>query len=207
VGGALDGDTETGAVEFGMSSGEGSERDVIRGAQTGDERLYRELVGRYVRPALAVAWEFTNTLEDAEDVVQETFLRVVQALDRFDPDRPFGPWFFTILRNVARNAAGRRALRLHAALEEVESQESARDTRPTPDELTEHLELQARVDLELASLPDMQRTCFRLCVLEGLSSGEVAEALGVHDATVRTHVYRARQAMRTAILPFVEEER
>jgi DNA-directed RNA polymerase specialized sigma24 family protein len=53
----------------------------------------------------------------------------------------------------------------------------------------------------------MQRTCFRLCLLEGLSSSEVAEALNVNDATVRTHVYRARQAMRMAILPFVEETR
>jgi RNA polymerase sigma-70 factor (ECF subfamily) len=188
-----------------MSSGERSERDVIRGAQAGDERMYRELVGRYVRPAMAVAWEFTDTLEDAEDVVQEAFLRVVQALDRFDPDRPFAPWFFTILRNVARNAAGRRALRLHAALEDVEGNESARDARPTPDELTEHLQLQARVDLELASLPDMQRTCFRLCVLEGFSSSEAAAALDLNDATVRTHVYRARRAMRTAMLPFMEE--
>ncbi|HEX9705706.1 MAG TPA: sigma-70 family RNA polymerase sigma factor [Gemmatimonadales bacterium] len=184
-----------------MASGELSERDVIRGAQAGDERMYRELVSRYVRPALAVAWEFTDALDDAEDLVQEAFRRVANALDRFDADRPFAPWFFTILRNVARSAAGERALRLHAALDE-----SAPDEGPTPEDLVEHLELQARVDLQLESLPDMQRVCFRLCVLEGLSSREVAEALGVSDATVRTHVYRARQAMRKAILPFVEEE-
>jgi RNA polymerase sigma-70 factor (ECF subfamily) len=98
-------------------------------------------------------------------------------------------------------------MRFHAALAEAEGEEAARDTRPTPDELADYLELQARVDLELASLPDMQRTCFRLCLLEGLSSSEVAEALNVNDATVRTHVYRARQAMRMAILPFVEETR
>ena len=77
----------------------------------------------------------------------------------------------------------------------------------TAEEVVEHLELQARVDVQLESLPDMQRACFRLCVLEGLSSREVAEALGVSDATVRTHVYRARQTMRKGILPFVEEER
>lgn len=77
---------------------------------------------------------------------------------------------------------------------------------PTPEELVEYLELQARVDLQLESLPDMQRVCFRLCALEGLSSTKVAVALGVSDATVRTHVYRARQAMRKAILPLVLEE-
>lgn len=184
-----------------MVSGELSERDVIRGAQAGDERMYRELVSRYVRPALAVAWEFAEALDDAEDLVQEAFRRVVDALHRFDADRPFAPWFFTILRNVARNAAGERALRLSAALED-----SVPDEGPTPEELVEYLELQARVDLQLESLPDMQRACFRLCALEGFSSREVAEALGVSDATVRTHVYRARQAIGKAILPFVEEE-
>jgi len=190
-----------GLIGFDMGSGELSERDVIRGAQAGDERMYRELVTRYVRPALAVAWEFTDALDDAEDLVQEAFRRVVNALQRFDADRPFAPWFFTILRNVARTAAGQRAVRLQAALEE-----SLPDEAPTPEDLVEYLELQARVDLELESLPDMQRACFRLCVLEGLSSVEVAVALGVSDATVRTHVYRGRQAMRKAMLPFVEEE-
>src|SRR3989442_16012735 len=67
---------ETGAGSFRMASGELRERDVIRGAQAGDERMYRELVSRYVRPALAVAWEFTDGLDDAEDLVQEAFRRV-----------------------------------------------------------------------------------------------------------------------------------
>src|SRR6266511_5113144 len=129
---------ETGAVGFRMASGELSERDVIRGAQTGDECMYRELVSRYIRPALAVAWEFTDTLDDAEDLVQEAFRRVVDALHRFEASRPFAPWFFTILRNVARNAAGKRALRLHAALDDRIS-----DAGQSAEEVVEYLELQA----------------------------------------------------------------
>src|SRR5712691_8191010 len=185
-----------------MASGELPERDVICGAQAGDERMYRELVSRYVRPALAVAWEFTDTVDDAADLVQEAFHRVVDALHRFETGRLFAPWFFTILRNVARNAAGKRALRLHAALDERISDEGQ-----SAEEVVEYLDLQARVDTQLELLTDMQRACFRLCVLEGFSSTEASEALGVSDVTVRTHVYRARQAMRKAILPFVEEEK
>ncbi|MGH2375575.1 MAG: RNA polymerase sigma factor [bacterium] len=176
------------------------ERDLIPGALAGDQQMYRELVSRYVRPAIAVAWEFTDTLEDAEDLVQEAFRRVVQALPRFDLDRPFAPWFFTILRNVARNAASASALRLHTSLED-----SVPDEALLPDELVDYLELETRVALQLDSLPDMQRACFRLCVLEGFSSQEVADALGVSDGTVRTHVHRARKAMQKAVLPFVEE--
>ncbi len=164
--------------------------------------MYRELVSRYLRQALAVAWEFTDTLEDAEDIVQEAFRRVVNTIHRFDAERPFAPWFFTILRNVARSGAMERARRLCAALDESEP-----DQAPTPDEVVEYLELQAKVDLELESLSGMQRACFRLCVLEGLSSNEVATALGVTDQTVRTHVFRARQSLRKAVLPHVEDSR
>src|SRR5262245_31343144 len=162
--------------------------------------MYRGLVSRYLRPALAVAWEFTNTLDDAEDVVQETFCRVVRALPRFDLERPFAPWFFTILRNVARNAAGARVFQLGTELDE-----STPDAVPTPAERVEYLDLATHVDAQLDVLPDMQRACFRLCVLEGFSSQEVAGALGVSDRTVRTHVFRARQALRKTVRPFVEE--
>jgi len=177
-----------------------TDQELVGRARTGDQRAFRHLVERTVRPALAVAWEFTDTLEDAEDMVQEAFRRVVGALDRFDTGRPFKPWFFTILRNVARSR-GRADSR--ALLQELS--EPMPDLEPSPLEQVEGLELQARVDMEMQNLPDMQRVCFRLCVLEGLTSGEVGEALGLADATVRTHVYRARQVMRAAVEPFAED--
>jgi RNA polymerase sigma-70 factor (ECF subfamily) len=177
-----------------------SDQELIRSALTGDQLAFRRLAERYIRPAMAVAWEFTETLEDAEDLVQEAFRRVVSALERFDTSRPFRPWFFTILRNLARNASGARARQLSFALDEA-----VPDEQPTPLDVVEKVELQARLDLELESLPEMQRVCFRLCALEGFASGEVAEALGLSDATVRTHVYRARNALRLAMEPFKEE--
>lgn len=178
-----------------------SDQELVRRALTGDELAYRHLVDRYVRPAMAVAWEFTETLEDAEDLVQEAFRRAVSALTSFDTSRPFRPWFFTILRNLARNAAGARAHRVCTALDETMP-----DEQPTPLDVVEKVELQARLDMELESLSEMQRVCFRLCALEGLSSAEVAEALGLSDATVRTHVYRARSVLRSSMEPFKEEK-
>lgn len=177
-----------------------TDQELVGRARKGDERAFRHLVERNVRPALAVAWEFTETLEDAEDIVQEAFRRAVKALDRFDTARSFKAWFFTILRNVARTKATAGHNGLLQALEET-----IPDLEPSPLEQVERLELQARVDLELENLPEMQRACFRLCVLEGFTSVEVSEALGLADATVRTHVYRARQVMRAAVQPFAEE--
>ncbi len=175
-------------------------RDLVRRAQNGDESAFRELVNRYLRTSLAIAWEFTDSREDAEDVVQETFRRVASSLDKFDVTRPFRPWFFTILRNAARDSRRSSAKDFFGTLEE-----SVPDEEPSAQDLVEWSELQARVDMELSSLSEMQRVCFRLCALEGLSSVEVADALNVNEATVRTHVFRARNTMRAAMEPFKEE--
>lgn len=177
-----------------------SDASLVARARAGDEDAFSHLVQRCLRPAMAVAWEFTETIEEAEDIVQDAFRRMVHGLDRFDTTRPFRPWFFTILRNVARNAAGARAVRLHDAIEH-----NVPSLEPSPLEQVERAELQARVDAELEALPEMQRVSFRLCVLEGMPVGEVADALGLSDATVRTHIYRARQSIRKAVGPFVDE--
>ena len=78
-----------------------------------DEQDFAHLVHRYLRKAMVVAMEYCDSLDDAEDVVQETFRRVAEGLSGFDRARPFDPWFFTILTNTARNAAKSRRVRAH----------------------------------------------------------------------------------------------
>src|SRR5262249_44072609 len=89
---------------------------LVRATLGGDEAAFARLGRQYLRKALAVALEYVGSPEDAEDVVQDTFRRVLENLDRYDRVRPFEPWFFTILRNTARNAAKRRRRRDHEAL-------------------------------------------------------------------------------------------
>src|SRR5687767_11718789 len=89
-----------------------SECDVstlARRARDGDQNAFEALVRRLVRPALAAAWELVETREDAEDIVQESFARTWKSLAQYDPERPFLPWFFTVLRNVARKSNRRDA--------------------------------------------------------------------------------------------------
>ena len=89
-----------------------TDEELARAAQGGDTDAYDVLVRRYLRPAMALAWQYTRRVEDAEDVVQEGFHRVVRALADYDHRRPFSAWFYTIVRNVARTAIskdGRRA--------------------------------------------------------------------------------------------------
>lgn len=163
-------------------------------AQGGDRHAFELLVRRLVRPALAAAWELVMTREDAEDVVQDAFVRAWQQLARYDSGRPFAPWFFTILRNIARNASRRdRRWDMTSLTDEVnvEGPDSAfGEAHGLPAREVE------RIHAALEELSPMQRACFRLTELEGFASAEAGAMLGVSDATVRVHTYRAKKALR-----------
>ena len=72
------------------------EAEIIRRCLTGDERAHRELMARYERPVFSVAMRMLRQREDAEDITQDTFVRMFRALERYDPSRPFAAWLFTI---------------------------------------------------------------------------------------------------------------
>jgi RNA polymerase sigma-70 factor, ECF subfamily len=164
---------------------------LVRASALGDERAFRLLVRRYLRKAMAIALTYMGTREDAEDVVQEAFRRVYQSLDRFDTRRAFQPWFFTILRNSARNA-------LHST--RARATEPLSDAHPgeVPDafDRARRLQLRRSIDEAVSQLPPMQKTCFELCVVEGFSSAEAASAVGLAESTVRVHVFKARQTLQ-----------
>lgn len=166
-------------------------------AQSGDQRAFGALVHRLVRPALAAAWEFVPTREDAEDVVQEAFVRTWRQIGRYDATRPFAPWFFTILRNVARNASRRdrrwNTVSFTDVVVDAHSPDSA-DTDPL-----DQMDVAGRIDDALDALSPMQRACFRLTEIEGFDSAEAGAMLGVSDATVRVHVHRARAVLRARL--------
>lgn len=180
--------------------GDVTDEALVRAALRGDDDAFARLVRRYMRRAMAVAVEYMATREDAEDVVQDAFGRVFERLDSFDHSRRFGPWFFTVLRNTARNALKSRRTRNHEALPDDHV-----SSAPGPLEDTRRLELRRRIDEAVDKLPAMQRTCFRLCLVEGLSAAEAASAVGVAESTVRVHVFRARQALQQLLSAWRDE--
>ncbi|MGH7471551.1 MAG: RNA polymerase sigma factor [Longimicrobiales bacterium] len=173
---------------------------LVRASLSGDDRAFAGLVRRYLRRALAVALEYAPTREDAEDIVQDTFRRVLENLDRYDTARSFQPWFFTILRNTARNAARQSHRRAHEAL----TAEHPAGT-PGPFQELRRRELRQRIADALDRLPSMQKTCFRLCLMEGLSSAEAAHAMGLAESTVRVHVFKARQKLQMLLAAWRDE--
>ena len=175
-------------------AGERTDEDLARAAKHGDAVAYDALARRYLRPAMALAWQYARSVEDAEDVVQDAFHRVVRSLAGYDDRRPFSAWFYAIVRNVARTAInkdGRRAALAPLTLLDTEP--------PAPIEVDPVTTGDAERAIE--ALAPMQQACVRLCEIEGFTSVEAARMLGIAEGTVRTHLHRARKQLQVVMDP------
>jgi RNA polymerase sigma-70 factor (ECF subfamily) len=169
-----------------------TDEELAQAAKRGESIAYDALVRRYLRPAMAVAWQYVRRVEDSEDIVQESFHRVVRALADYDDERPFGAWFYAIVRNVARTAVSKDSRR--AGLAPLSLLE---DDMPAPTVVDPGVV--GDIERAIESLAPMQQACVRLCDIEGFTSVEASQMLGVDDGTVRTHLHRARKQLRAAM--------
>lgn len=165
-----------------------------------DATAFDELVRRYLRRAFAVAYHVMHHREDAEDLVQETFITVLEQIDRFDAERAFAPWFFRILVNRGLNARKSRTVR---QTEQVPA--DAAGGEGPPDGVAERRELAARVRAAVDELPERQRLILRLSELEGFSSVEIADILDLSQGTVRWYLHEARNTLRITLAPLARE--
>lgn len=167
---------------------------LVRRALAGDERAYGALVRRYQRSAYVVALSVTGRHEDAEDAAQESFMVALERLEECrNPDR-FAGWLMTIVRNRSRNLVRRESLRDSDPIPETAS-----GGAPTPDRVTERVELQEHLKEAISTLPDIQQEIVLLHDLEGWKHREIAERLGIPSGTVRSHLHFARKALRVAL--------
>jgi RNA polymerase sigma-70 factor (ECF subfamily) len=167
-------------------------------ARGGDDVAFAVLVRRYIRAATLLAAQFLGDRADAEDIAQEAFTVVWKHARRFDADRPFAPWFFAIVRRLATNrrSRDRRRARLLHLWGWATGGEPASSRAETT--LIAHLDADA-AKRALETLSPMQRACFELVSIRGLSTEEVAVMHGITVSTVRQHVFRARSALRSVL--------
>jgi RNA polymerase sigma-70 factor (ECF subfamily) len=182
----------------GGASDADSDEALAQRVQRGDRQALDRLVRRYVRPVSAVVASFIADPSQAEDAAQETFLRALRGLDRYDPRRPFAPWLYQVARNVARNHVAAQALRRTEPL----PREGPEAPEPAPDLAAERAEIRSRVEEELARLPEQRRTAFRLVDVEGMGAEEAGRIMGLSSGTVRAHVHHARRQLREALAEF-----
>jgi RNA polymerase sigma-70 factor (ECF subfamily) len=170
------------------------ETTLIDRVRKGDTSAFDELVERHMRRALAVACRVLGQRQDAEDIVQESFMAALVKIDTFERGRPFAPWLFRIVANRAINLRKSRALRETAPLPPTAA---SRDESPV--EAAERSERRRALEQALAQLPEQQRWIVQLFELDGFTSPEIAEMLDLKDGTVRWHLHTARQALRTVL--------
>jgi RNA polymerase sigma-70 factor, ECF subfamily len=166
----------------------------------GDAEAYGELVERHMRRAFSIAWRILEHREDAEDVVQDAFVRALEGIGTMDRSRPFRPWFYRIVVNQALNYRRGRSVR---ATEPLHDEFVATTSSPELD--AERAGLRGRLRTALDALPERQRTIVQLADLEGLNSSEIAEILDVSAGTVRWHLHQARQTLRDLLAPLGRE--
>jgi RNA polymerase sigma-70 factor (ECF subfamily) len=174
---------------------------LVERVRRGDPAAFDALVGSYMRRAFAVAYRLLGNREDAEDLVQDAFMAVLQKIDTFERGRGFSPWFFRILVNRGLNARKARALR---TTDEIPVAAAAAGF--SPERQAEQTELRDRLRGALAALPERQRVIVELFELEGFGSTEIAEILEIADGTVRWHLHEARKALRQALAAYEKKD-
>ena len=173
---------------------------LIERIREGDAQAFGELVRRYQRRAFAIAYRLLRHIQDAEDLVQESFITALDRLDSFDVRRPFGPWFFRIVVNRGRNAIAARRVRETDALDDEVVSGGA-----SPDRLVEQRELGDRLGLALDELSDRQRLVVQLHEIEGFTTAEVAGMLEIAEPTVRWTLHAARKRLRVELAGWKEQ--
>ena len=174
---------------------------VIRRCLEGDERAYRDLVQRFQRPVYSVAFRMIRSAEDAEDITQETFVRVFRSLSRYDPTRSFEAWIFTITTRLCIDLMRRRRVRpISLTQSDPESGEDRtldiEDTALKPDETTAHAEEEQHTRELIDALPAHYRIVVMLRHQQDLSYEEIAETLKLPLGTVKARIHRARALLK-----------
>ena len=168
------------------------ERRLIARAQAGDTGAFRELVERHQARAYTLALRILRSTADAEEVAQDVFVRVWTALPGFRGESSFGTWLYRI---VARRAFDRAQVLKHRRAHERLDEQLPERASP---ELDHDALRAAKLERLVAALPPAQRAAVTMYYYEGRSVEQVAHVLGMPENTVKTHLLRARAALRAA---------
>jgi RNA polymerase sigma-70 factor (ECF subfamily) len=171
-------------------------------ARRGDRDAFRVLVDRHARALFRLAFRMTGNQLDAEDIVQETFLKAWKQLARFDGRAGFGTWVHRICSNCALDHIRARKRHDSGASDDVVLAQAAAAT-PSPERIAQSSQVSAILGAALDELSDMERAAFVLRHYEGLSIEDISAALGVQTGAAKHSVFRAVQKLRRALEPVV----
>ena len=179
-------------------------------AQHGDKKAFELLVVKYQRKLMRLISRLIRDQAEAEDVVQEAFIKAYRALPQFRGDSAFYKWLYRIGINTAKNylvTQGRRApTSTEADVEEAETFDDGDQLRDinTPESMLATKQIAETVNLAMEVLPEELRIAITLREIEGLSYEDIAEAMHCPIGTVRSRIFRAREAIAEKLRPLLD---
>lgn len=179
-----------------------NEPELVERVRAGDAEAFGLLVQAYLRTAFGVAYGILRQAEDAEDLVQDAFVKALERIDRLRPGSPFGPWFYRLLTNEALNRRRWRARRRAEALTDA-----IPGTAAGPEEDAERSALRERLQQGLDRLPPIQAAVVVMHDVQGYSHAEIGRALRIPEGTSRSHLHHARRRLQAWLADLKPEER
>jgi RNA polymerase sigma-70 factor (ECF subfamily) len=186
-----------------------TDQELVRRVQAGDQSAFNLLVLKYQHRVLKLVGRFVNDPTEAEDVAQEAFLKAYRALASFRGDSAFYTWLYRIAINTAKNALvsqRRRPVDFDLDLQDPDQYERQAKLKEadTPEGVLLTDEIRTVVEQAMEELPEDLRTAIVLRELEGLSYEEIAEAMDCPVGTVRSRIFRAREAIDKKLKPLLD---
>lgn len=173
---------------------------LVYGLRARDEKAFEQLIDRYYSPMLRTATGFVRSHEEAEEVIQDTWIAVLSGIDRFESRSSFKTWLFRILLNRARTRGQREARMIpFSHHEDVE----VRASEPDAERELLSAELRERIESAVAALPPNQREVITLRDIEGWDASEVCETLDLTTSNQRVLLHRARMKVRASLASYL----
>ncbi len=184
---------------------EESDDSIRRAVLSGDKDAYRVLVARYSQVVFRVAYRITGNESDAEEAVQEAFLRVYQRLANFEGRSSMSTWIYRIATNCGLDIVSRRRPEAQSRIAEENDPEGREvqlaDIKAGPDRLLLSREIEAKQQAAMSNLTPTERTAFVLRHMEDRSTEEIAAALNIAPNAAKQAVFRAVQKLRRQLAP------
>src|SRR5262245_46890117 len=182
------------------------EADLVRAAQTGDSRAFAEIVRRYQRAVYRVAYGFTRTPADADDLAQEAFVRAYQAIGRFRVGEPLYPWLARIASNLALSLLRSRKRRPETPLEPLLEAGQQWGVEADPGDAVADRERRGHVNHAFSELKPEHQAVLVMRVVQELTYEEIAQALNVPLGTVMSRLSRARAELKARLVARTGEQ-
>ncbi len=177
-----------------------ADEKVIRRILAGEKRAFGELVDRHKDRAMTLAFSMLKNREDAEEALQDAFVRAFHALPRFEWKSRFSTWLYRIVYNVCATALSKRVEGVHLSIDEIaEPKLDVPSDDAPPDAEYESREFQEIVRDEVDKMPEMYAGILTLFLVNDMSYDEIAEVTGLPLGTVKVRLFRGRLLLRDAV--------